>query len=460
MLKKLLLIVMAMTPLAAQAQQMEWRFDGAFPADTFANNVHGLAVDANNRLWVQAFSATGTLTFPDTIVVGTSKFLNLPVRQLFVYEPDGSQASFSPITILNDLNGNPVDTLGTRFLGTTVIGGKTYPLYDVLSGRGLRASRDGETIYVSQFDRLLALRASDGALIGSAIPGGGSLTAAATDDAGNVYIANVVGGNPIRIFSSDLSAQLSVAVDTAAGFSRSFEVSPNGLEIYWTGYTQNSVHRYTRPDMFASFDQVPDTLLKGIPSEATTIHPVTGDLYVGSGAGGKGPNQYVGFQSNYQPLTWYAFDTSDFATDFNPAPQDSIVYAFTVDQRALAFSRDGEVAYAGSFGVRPALAKYIRAVVNAVEPTGVVPDGLTLARNFPNPFAGTTTITFALPVASQATLKVYDTLGREIATLVDGLLAADTYNAEFDASGLSSGLYFYRLQAAGNTLSGTMTVLK
>jgi hypothetical protein len=83
-----------------------------------------------------------------------------------------------------------------------------------------------------------------------------------------------------------------------------------------------------------------------------------------------------------------------------------------------------------------------------------------LERNYPNPFAGTTQITFSLDRTAPAHLAVYDLMGREVATLVDGVLSAGEHEAEFDASGLAAGVYLYRLEAGGQTASHRLVVMK
>jgi photosystem II stability/assembly factor-like uncharacterized protein len=77
-----------------------------------------------------------------------------------------------------------------------------------------------------------------------------------------------------------------------------------------------------------------------------------------------------------------------------------------------------------------------------------VPQEFTLRQNYPNPFNPTTTVAFAVPSAAHVRLTVYDALGREVATLVDQDLSPGSYAAPFNASALSSGVYFYRLSAA------------
>ncbi|MEK7671010.1 MAG: T9SS type A sorting domain-containing protein, partial [Bacteroidota bacterium] len=65
----------------------------------------------------------------------------------------------------------------------------------------------------------------------------------------------------------------------------------------------------------------------------------------------------------------------------------------------------------------------------------------------PNPFNPTTTIRYDLPSAGLVSLEVFDILGREVRTLVNEKLQAGSYERTFDASGLASGVYFYRLNA-------------
>lgn len=79
-----------------------------------------------------------------------------------------------------------------------------------------------------------------------------------------------------------------------------------------------------------------------------------------------------------------------------------------------------------------------------------MPQGLSLDQNFPNPFNPATTIKFGLPEASEVSLKIYDVLGREVATLIDNGLAAGYYNYNWNASGLSSGMYIYRISATSS----------
>jgi Glucose / Sorbosone dehydrogenase/Secretion system C-terminal sorting domain len=88
------------------------------------------------------------------------------------------------------------------------------------------------------------------------------------------------------------------------------------------------------------------------------------------------------------------------------------------------------------------------------------PDGFMLEQNYPNPFNPTTTITYSLQSASLVQLRVYDVLGKEVATILDGFRGPGTHKETFDASQLSSGVYLYRLSTLGFTTVKSMMLLK
>ncbi len=89
-----------------------------------------------------------------------------------------------------------------------------------------------------------------------------------------------------------------------------------------------------------------------------------------------------------------------------------------------------------------------------------VPHGFNLSQNYPNPFNPTTAISYQLSAISQVSLKVYDILGREVKTLVDGKEAPGEHMVEFNGSRLASGVYFYRLIVAANNGKRYVSVRK
>ncbi|MFQ3607894.1 MAG: 5'-nucleotidase C-terminal domain-containing protein [Chloroherpetonaceae bacterium] len=97
---------------------------------------------------------------------------------------------------------------------------------------------------------------------------------------------------------------------------------------------------------------------------------------------------------------------------------------------------------------------------NIVEVVKEKPTTFELAQNYPNPFNPATTINYQLPTSALVTLKVYDVVGREVATLVNARQEAGRYDVRFNGSSLSSGVYFYRLQAGSFVETKKMMLVK
>lgn len=102
--------------------------------------------------------------------------------------------------------------------------------------------------------------------------------------------------------------------------------------------------------------------------------------------------------------------------------------------------------------------KYQSIISNVTEVS--LPNEFLLYQNYPNPFNPITTISYQLPVISKVVLKVYDILGKEVATLVDEIKQPGKYNVTFNGSNLSSGVYFYTLNAGNNFYVKKMMLIK
>lgn len=90
----------------------------------------------------------------------------------------------------------------------------------------------------------------------------------------------------------------------------------------------------------------------------------------------------------------------------------------------------------------------------------LLPGRFTLYQNYPNPFNPSTAIKYRLPSTGFTTLKVYDLLGREITTLVEGEMSAGDHSTVWNAASVSSGIYFYRLQAGGHSAARRLILLR
>lgn len=117
----------------------------------------------------------------------------------------------------------------------------------------------------------------------------------------------------------------------------------------------------------------------------------------------------------------------------------------------------GEVSYRlkqTDFDGTTAYSKTLTVEVNSV------PSAFVLEQNYPNPFNPSTRIQFSVPASGVVTLKVFDILGKQVATLVNGQLQAGTYTVDFDASTLASGTYFYQVESGASRLVKKMHLIK
>jgi hypothetical protein len=147
--------------------------------------------------------------------------------------------------------------------------------------------------------------------------------------------------------------------------------------------------------------------------------------------------------------------------------QDAIRTAYYINNNQVSEKADtlkefSITVYSGAFASE-SVVKYVEVldhVMTSNEGELGLPKEFSLRQNYPNPFNPSTNIEFALPEQAVVSLKVYNLLGREISTLVSGKLNAGIHKIEFNASGLSTGLYFYRIQAGSFMQTKKMMLIK
>jgi spore germination protein YaaH len=185
---------------------------------------------------------------------------------------------------------------------------------------------------------------------------------------------------------------------------------------------------------------------------------------------------YVGSTTftNDQPNSiTYGVKWSTYKTPWYSYKQDSVTYVQTWfdNDSSLGLKYDLAKTYKlkgvgmwalGYDGARTELWNLLQnryLVTDVAEDKRQTPTGYQLSQNYPNPFNPSTVINYELPLSCKASIKVYDVLGKEIATLVDEEKAAGKYSVEF-SSKLSSGIYFYTLRAGTYTSTKKMIYLK
>ncbi len=110
--------------------------------------------------------------------------------------------------------------------------------------------------------------------------------------------------------------------------------------------------------------------------------------------------------------------------------------------------------------VLDSIAVFGNAATGIVQDPNAVPTRFELHQNYPNPFNPVTKIQFDIPKTGFTTLKVYDATGSEVSTLVSDNLVTGKYTVDFDASNLSSGIYYYRLESNGLIKTNKMSLVK
>ena len=107
------------------------------------------------------------------------------------------------------------------------------------------------------------------------------------------------------------------------------------------------------------------------------------------------------------------------------------------------------------------IGQFIPSNATGVKQEGKKPVSFELSQNYPNPFNPSTLIKFGIPAAEKVTLRVFNVLGREVATLINSEFKdAGSYQVTFDATRLSSGVYFYKLEAGSNVVTKKMLLVK
>lgn len=406
---------------------------------------HGIAVDPEGKIWVAPFDAT------DTLSLGSTPALRR--RQVFVFRPDGSLVPFSPIRVI---------------LGDS--------LHKDNSGRGISTDHAGHILY-SSFNRIFRINYRTGVGINKVedLYPGASVTAAATDSTGNIFISRVSGGGqPVKIYGSAFSFTGN-ALDSTRNILRALAVSGDGSTFYFPNIYGDSlrwnvyVYRNDFGPGFGVYTPV-DTIFRGAQVESMGWQPRRGAkpiLWVSAGSRETWPRAGSGWTES----TWYGYntvtkrvvDSLKWGVTFpgNPTFDDTVRNAQRRRARGIAFTSTGDTAYVTMFLADSNSVKmFTKAVTRVERENNVIPEGYELSQNYPNPFNPNTQIRFKIAAVSLTTLKVYDVMGREVATLVNETLSPGVYTVQFDASNLPSGTYMYILTSGGYRLTNKMILLK
>jgi len=156
-------------------------------------------------------------------------------------------------------------------------------------------------------------------------------------------------------------------------------------------------------------------------------------------------NNSTGWVGGWGGLT---FKTSNGGANWVSDPWGQNVNRFRVFNDTFAYS------------VGTKVYKFSRLTTSVEPSSSIIPDKFIMSQNYPNPFNPTTRITYSIPQNNFVTLKIYNTSGSEVQTLINKQQIAGSYTVNFDAFGLPSGIYYYKINAGSFTETRKMVLIK
>jgi hypothetical protein len=275
--------------------------------------------------------------------------------------------------------------------------------------------------------------------------------------------AGGVSANSVARFNTQTNTWSSLGTGSSNGVFGGVEaLAVSGNEVYVGGYftsaggvSARNVARFnTQTNTWSSLGTGSSN---GVDSVVFALAVVGNEVYVGGefrSAGGVSANGVARF--NTQTNTWSTLGTGS-SNGVSIGGVSGGVYALAVSGNEVYVG--GRFISAGGVSAN-GVARWNSGTSRVEQLSPTAPKTFLLEQNYPNPFNPSTTIRYQLPVASEVKLEVYDVLGKKIATLVNERQSAGSYQVVWNASGLSSGTYFYRLQAGTFVETKKMIMVK
>jgi hypothetical protein len=155
--------------------------------------------------------------------------------------------------------------------------------------------------------------------------------------------------------------------------------------------------------------------------------------------------------------TWYSTQQlADDVRDWRASPSTNFGWILRGDEGSQQTAKRFVSRNSATNGPRLQIFYSIPTGTEAETPRAAI----ALSGNYPNPFRERTTIRFELDSTEEVTLEVFDVLGRRVETIAPGVLAPGLQEVTFYAGRLPAGVYFYRIEAAGRTATGSMLALE
>lgn len=296
-----------------------------------------------------------------------------------------------------------------------------------------------------------------------------SLPAGAVDSSSFAWTPTAVGSYTLKIFSGAATDE-NRANDT---ITTVVTVQPAGLVNSQTQICRNNVNLVI-PDNATVKDSIVvnianafnvvdvnvriDTLNHTWDSDLSfTLSRGAASCNIISNVGGSGDN-FRNTVLNDSATTPIASGTAPFTGTFIPSSPLSSLNGVPVNGSWVLTITDNATGDTGLLKAWCIQVTY-QSLVGGIQ-TIEIPNYFSLAQNYPNPFNPTTSIKYSVPTAVNVSLKIYDLLGKEVATLVNEMKQPGFHTADFNASNLASGIYFYRIDAGEFTSVKKMMLVK
>ena len=231
--------------------------------------------------------------------------------------------------------------------------------------------------------------------------------------------------------------------DASSNYSIGYAKSPDGIN--WDKDTSNPVMEPGLPGTWDGNDVIPGTII------------FDGSIYHSWYSGYDGAKWCIGYATSPDGINWDK-DTSNPVLCVGPSGSWDEAHAWegsVLIDTVYKMWYSGGSFYSGRIGYA-----IDTTLISVVTMPKNIPEQFVLSQNYPNPFNPTTTIKYQIPEMSFVTLKIYDVLGSEVATLVNEEKAMGSYEVKWHANNSPSGVYFYRIQAGDYFETKKMLMLK
>jgi len=299
--------------------------------------------------------------------------------------------------------------------------------------------------------------------------------AMAIDCEGNAYVVSVEGMFPTTavLFSLNLSSAVATQIGTNLGFNQVFgggqdmDFDASTSKLYWSAYWSDgffseggsfreinvTTGTSTEIGIFGQFENITGMSVKSV----CTVVPVELTSFTASVHGGT-------VKLNWSTATevnnsGFEIERKNAASDWQPI---GFVPGHGTSTEPISYSYEDRSVSASNYSYRLKQIDFDGSYQysNEVYATVSTPNEFRLSQNYPNPFNPSTTIEFSIPNNALVTLKVYNSIGEQVAVLVNGDLPAGSHSVKFNASGLASGIYIVKMTAGNFSDVKKMNLLK